>query len=47
MQMFDNGKVLKYDTEYVDDKFGRRSDVSLGINEFAAYRITQDEFEQL
>jgi len=22
LQLFDNGKILKYDTEYVDDKFG-------------------------
>ena len=47
MQLFDNGKVLKYDTEYVDDKLGGLSEIPLDMDEFAEYRITKDEFEQL
>jgi uncharacterized protein (DUF433 family) len=47
MQMFDNGKILKYDTEYVDDKFGALSEIPLDIDEFAEYKITEDEFERL
>jgi uncharacterized protein (DUF433 family) len=47
LQLFDNGKILKYDTEYVDDKFGGLSEIQVDINEFAEYRITKKEFEQL
>jgi uncharacterized protein (DUF433 family) len=47
IQLFDNGNTLKYDTEYVDDKFGGLSEIQLDINEFADYRIDKNEFEQL
>lgn len=47
MQLFDNGRILKYDTEYIEDKFGSLSETPLDINEYDSYRITQDEFEQV
>src|SRR5687767_13667626 len=47
LQVFENGKILKYDTEYVDDKFGGLAESFPGIKEFNQYRISKEEFEQL
>ena len=46
LQTFDNGQVLKYDTEYLDDKFGGLSEVSLD-EEFKPFQIDKVEFEQV
>jgi uncharacterized protein (DUF433 family) len=45
MEIFENGQVLKYNTEYLDDKFGGLSEVPLDFEDFEPYRITRDEFE--
>ena len=34
MQVFKNGKILKYDTKYIEDRFGGLSEVSLDGEEF-------------
>jgi uncharacterized protein (DUF433 family) len=47
IEVFENGKVLKYDVGYSDDKFGGLSKVALDIHEFSEYRIDKEEFEQL
>lgn len=47
LQLFENGKILKYDTEYINDKFGGLSKIQLDISEFADYRIDENEFEQV
>jgi len=47
MQLFENGKILKYDADYMEDKFGGLSEVSIDIDEFAEFAIKEDEFEQL
>ncbi|MDI9311728.1 MAG: DUF433 domain-containing protein [Limnohabitans sp.] len=47
LQLFENDKVLKYDTKYVNDRFGGLSEIQLKINEFADYRIDKNEFVQL
>lgn len=47
IHIFENGKVLKYDTSYTDDKYGRLAEDSLNIEEFAEYEISSLEFEQL
>lgn len=47
LQIFKNGKALKYDTEYREDKFGGISEVPLDLDEFNSYRIHADEFERL
>ena len=47
IQLFDNQKVLKYDQEYPDDKFGGLSDQPLDIEDFREYRIDQKEFEHV
>ena len=46
LQVFDNGKVLKYDTSYIDNKFGGLSEIALEIEEFDECRIDKTEFEQ-
>ena len=45
LQVFKNGQVLKYDTTYLEDKFGGLSEAALG-EDFEPYQITKDEFEQ-
>ena len=47
MQIFQNGKVLKYDTSYVNDKFGGLSETQLDIEEFSEIKIDKTEFEQV
>ncbi|MDU0368764.1 DUF433 domain-containing protein [Hymenobacter endophyticus] len=45
LQLFENGQVLKYDTEYVEDKLGGLSEAPLD-DSFAPYEITREEFER-
>lgn len=47
IQVFANGKVLKYDTTYIDDKFGGLSEMPLDADEFNEFRIDNIEFEEL
>ncbi len=47
LQVFKNGKTLKYDTEYIEDKFGGLSEATLDHEEFKPYHIHGDEFERL
>ena len=37
IQVFENNQVLKYDSEYLDDKFGGLSEIPIDIEEFARY----------
>ena len=46
LQLFSNGNALKYDTKYLDDKFGGLSEVPLDLEEFEPFVISADEFEQ-
>jgi uncharacterized protein (DUF433 family) len=47
LEIFQNGKVLKYDTEYIEDKFGGLSQVPLDFEDFDQYRIHAGEFDRL
>jgi hypothetical protein len=47
VQIFENENALKYDTEYVDDKFGGLSEAPIDMEEFAEYSITKEEFDQV
>lgn len=47
LQLFQNGKALKYDKDYVEDKFGGLSEVALDLEEFLPYVIHADEFKQV
>jgi len=46
LQVSENGQILKYDTEYLEDKFGGLSEVLLD-EEFEPFEIDKAEFEQV
>ena len=46
LQVFQNGKALKYDTDYVDDKYGGLSEVALDAQDFASFEISSAIFEK-
>ncbi len=45
IEIYKNGKVLKYDRQNIEDKFGGLADQKLDLNEFEQYSIEQEEFE--
>ncbi len=45
MEVYANGKVLKYEQQHQDDKFGGLSEVVLDEYAFAPFVITCEEFE--
>lgn len=45
IQIFENGKVLKYDLDYIDDKFGGLAESPIEMDGFNT--ISKDEFDQL
>ncbi len=47
LQQFENGKFLKYDTKYLEDKFGGLSEVSLDLEGFGDHEISKEEFDQI
>ena len=47
IQLFENGKALKYDAEYLDDDFGGLSDQPLDIEEFEEFKTTHSDFESI
>lgn len=47
IQLFENGKALKYDFEYLDDEFGGLSDQSLDTEEFEEFKTTHFDFENI
>lgn len=47
LQLFENGKVLRYHMEYLDDEFGGLAEGALDGDEFEEYRISRDEFEEV
>jgi hypothetical protein len=46
LQVFENGKVLKYWDNFVGDAYGMLTDQPLDSDEFEKYRISKNEFEQ-
>jgi hypothetical protein len=45
IQVFENGKGLKYWTEFTEDNYGALSDHSLDLDDFEQYQIDKVEFE--
>lgn len=45
IEVYESGKVLKYDNQNIEDEFGGLSDQNLDLNEFENYSIEKDEFE--
>jgi uncharacterized protein (DUF433 family) len=46
LQVFENGQILKYDTEYLEDKLGGLSELPLD-EVFVLFQIYKAEFEQI
>lgn len=47
LQLFENGNALKYDTEYLDDKFGGLGDQPVEPESFEGEKINKEEFEEI
>ena len=47
MEIYDNGKVLKYHQMKLEDEFGRLGDQELDLEEFSEFEITKQEFENI
>jgi hypothetical protein len=47
IEVYANGRVLRYDHQHIEDDFGKLSDVALDAAEFAPYAIAQSEFERV
>ena len=47
IEVYQNGKVLKYDQLKLEDEFGRLGDQKLDLNEFSEFEITKLEFEKI
>ncbi|AUC75654.1 hypothetical protein [Olleya sp. Bg11-27] len=45
IEVYENGKILKYDNQNLEDEFGGLSDQNLDLSEFENYSIDKDEFE--
>jgi len=46
IQLYENGKKLRYDEQNLEDQFGALSGVSLDLVEFNEFKISKDEFEK-
>lgn len=47
IEVYDNGHILRYDKNYVEDEFGGLSEVPLDLTEFDEFKIENIEFEQV
>ena len=45
IEVYDNGKVLKYSQEYLEDEYGGLGDQKLVLSEFDGIECTKMEFE--
>ena len=44
IEKYENGKVLKYDLENMEDEFGELGEQKIEFEEFAEFEITKEEF---
>ena len=45
IEVYENGKVLKYDNQNIEDEFGGLTDQNLDLIEFENYSIDKEKFE--
>lgn len=45
IEAYENGKVLKYDNQNIEDEFGGLADQNLNLTEFVEFSIEKEEFE--
>lgn len=46
IEIYANGRVLRYDSQHIEDEFGGLSEAALDATEFAPFAIAHSEFEQ-
>ena len=47
IEVYENGKILKYDQTKLEDNFGGLGDQELNLNEFSQFEITEIEFKKV
>jgi hypothetical protein len=45
IEAYDNGKVLKYNNQNIEDEYGGLADQNLDLTEFVEFSIEKEEFE--
>ena len=45
IEIYDNGKVLKYDNQNIEDEFGMLADQNIDLTEFNEFKVLKEEFE--
>ncbi|GLU45477.1 hypothetical protein [Allomuricauda sp. NBRC 101325] len=45
MEVYENGKTLRYDNQNIEDEFGMLADQNLDLTEFNEFTIEKEEFE--
>ncbi|WP_299673080.1 hypothetical protein [uncultured Polaribacter sp.] len=46
MEVYENGKALKYDQKKLEDEYGGLGDQKLDLDEFFDFEITEQEFKK-
>ena len=47
IEVYGDGTVLKYDENHPEDQYGKLSEAPLEADEFAEFKITKEEFENI
>jgi len=45
IEIYENGKILKYSEEFIEDEFGFLADQTIDLLEFEEYAINKNDFE--
>lgn len=46
IERYENGRVLKYDAEHVEDEYGALGEKPIDREEFAPFEVTKEAFEK-
>ena len=47
VEVYGNGKILKYDQTKLEDEFGKLGDQEIDLDEFSKFEITELEFKKV
>jgi hypothetical protein len=45
MEIYDNGTLLQYHADHIEDAFGFLTNLTIDLSEFSGFSISRDEFE--
>lgn len=45
IEVYENGKILQYSNEFIEDKFGGLADQSIDLVDFEEFIISKEDFE--